>query len=123
MNIADFSDEQAQGLLELLVLGMYADGHLASTEDTFIKSLAGQLGLQSGYDIDRAIDEAVTRVTRKPRTPDAIRHYLVALKDTLSTSEARDCALTALEEIVWSDERFTDEERKFTNLVREVFEL
>ncbi len=123
MNIADFSDDQAQGLLELLVLGMYADGHLASTEDAFLKTLAGQLGLQSGYDTDRALDEAVTRVTRKSRSPEAVREYLVSLKDTLTTSESRDAALTALEEIVWSDERFTDEERKFTNMVKEVFEL
>ncbi|MEI6727854.1 MAG: hypothetical protein WCN81_16750, partial [Actinomycetes bacterium] len=33
MNLPDFTNEQREALLDLLVLAMYADGHLASAEE------------------------------------------------------------------------------------------
>lgn len=123
MNIEDFSAEQSLGLLELLVLGMYCDGHLAAAEDDTLRQYAGRLGLRADYDLDQALDLVVTKTTGRPRTPDSIRNQLVTLAGVFGGENTRRVAWAALEDLLRSDAKEGPEEARFAGLVKEVFQL
>jgi len=116
-----FTEAQRQALLDLLLLGMYADGHLASAEDAALHQLLGRMGVESKYDQDRELDAAVTRVRQHLQPPEAAQTYVKALARTFSSPELRRRAAGVLEQFLDSDERLTAVEHQFLATVREAF--
>ena len=64
MNLADFTAGQRQALMDLLVLGMYADRNLASAEDVCVQRLLASFNFQSDSERDAFSDAAFTRASR-----------------------------------------------------------
>jgi len=60
MNLAGFTEEQKQALLDLLIVGMYADHNLASAEDERVEHLLDTFEFPSDYEGDRFSDAAFT---------------------------------------------------------------
>jgi hypothetical protein len=73
IDLTDFSADQYQALFDLLVLAMYADGHLTTVEDEQLQKLLTAMGHTEESDRQREFDAAVTRMRpfvqsiRKPR--------------------------------------------------------
>jgi hypothetical protein len=116
-----FTEAQRQALLDLLLLGMYADGHLASAEDATLHGLLRGMGVESKYDQDREMDAAVTRVRQHLERPEDAEAYVKSLAQGFSSPELRRQAAGVLEQFLDSDERLTTVEHQFLATVRAAF--
>lgn len=58
----DFSAAQQRALFDLLILAMYADGHLTTFEDEQLQKLLAAMGFTEEIDRQREFDAAVTRI-------------------------------------------------------------
>src|SRR3954454_9980154 len=69
--IKDFSAPQKQALLDLAMLAMYADGHLAISEDERVNRLLGSMGFTSDVERTAAYDASISRIARHSQTAEA----------------------------------------------------
>ena len=123
MNTKGFSDEQKSALLDLLVLGMYQDRHLASAEDERIKLLLSSFDLPSDYARQQFLDASFGRVTQHPQTPEATRSAVFNSAAQFNTEAQRRQALDILAELLASDNKVTTEENRFMVSVKEALKL
>ena len=61
-NLTGFSTTQQRALFDLLILAMYADGHLTSVEDVQLKEMLMAMGFAEEPDRQREFDAAVGRM-------------------------------------------------------------
>ena len=122
MNVKDFTESQQQALLDLVMLAMYADGHLASAEDERVRRLLKTLGFASDYDQGKQYDAAVTRVSRHSQTAASARAYAAAQAKQFSTPEQRRAVEALLDDIVTSDRHVSLQESGLLSMVREALQ-
>ena len=123
MNITGFTQEQKQALLDLLIVGMYADHDLASAEDERIQQLLDAFNFPSEYERDRFSDAAFTRAARQSGSPEAIRAFVGEIASHFPTPEIRRRAYDLLDDLLTGDGKVTSEESKLLGATREVFQL
>ena len=123
MNLADFTTDQRQALMDLLVLGMYADRNLASAEDACVQRLLASFNFLSDSERDAFSDAAFTRASRHTGSLEAIRSYVRQLAPRFSTFEMRRGVYTSLNELLTSDGRVTTEESQLLAAVKTAFDL
>lgn len=123
MNLADFTPEQKQALLDLLILGMYADRNLASCEDACVQNLLGSFQFSSDSERDRFSDAAFTRTSRHTTSPDALRAYVNDLAGRFTTPDTRRTVYERLNNLLTSDGRVTTEESQLLIALRRAFAL
>jgi uncharacterized tellurite resistance protein B-like protein len=123
MNINDFSEPQRQALLDLLVLAMYADGHLAVAEDARVQRLLTAMGFESQYDHERLFDASVTRVRQHSNSAETARAHAVELAEGFRTREQRRGLYDLLEDLMASDTQVSSDETRFLSVVREVLQI
>jgi len=123
MNVTGFTPEQKQALLDLLVIGMYADHNLASAEDERIEQLLDTFQFASDYERDRFSDAAFDRASRQSGSPEAIRASVGQIASHFPTREIRQKAYDLLDDLLTSDGRVTSEESKLLSATREIFQL
>jgi hypothetical protein len=123
MNLDAFSTPQVDSLLELLVLGMYVDGHLADAEDRIIKEFAREAGIQPGYNFDQAIDRAVSSVRQVDLNDNSLRGAVSRIAQVIDEPDIRQTAFEALTAIHTSDADDSPAETKFHKIVVDIFDL
>ncbi len=123
MNITGFTQDQKQALLDLLIMGMYADHNLASAEDARIEQLLDTFGFASDYERQKFTDAAFSRVSRQSSTPEAIRTYLNQIVGHFPSREIRQRAYDLLDDLMTSDGSLSSEESKLLVASKEVFQL
>lgn len=123
MNEIVFTEPQKQALLDLLVVGMYADHKLTKAEEDCIQRLLDSFELPSTYDRQKAADAAFTRVRPHTASPESIRAYVAQLAGYFPARVAQQSAYRTLETLLTSDGLVTNEENQLLALVREVFGL
>ena len=123
VNTKGFSDEQKAALLDLFVLGMYQDRHLAAAEDDRIKTLVASFDLTSDYARQQFIDASFARVNKHQRTPESTRSAVFEYAGRFKDPKQRRQALDALAELLASDSRVTNEENQFLVIAEEALEL
>src|SRR5262245_39580826 len=89
MNLSDFTVPQRQALLDLAMLAMYADGHLAAAEDERVQRLLAAMGHASGTDRERQFDASVARVRRHLETAELARTQAGILAQGFPTRDQR----------------------------------
>lgn len=119
MNIKDFTEAQKQALLDLTMLAMYADGHLAKAEDARVHRLLEGLGHATEYDRDQQYDAAISRVSQHAQTAKAAQEQTVQLAKAFTTPQERLKVHDLLGELVTSDGRVSLQESEFLSVVRD----
>lgn len=123
MNLTEFTDSEKSALLDLLVLGMYADGHLAAVEDTRLQRLLDAMCLPSDHAKQKAVDASVTRAARLGSSSASVHGAVAEIAKMFSSPEARRRACDALDDLLASDSKVTDREKAFLALARDSFGL
>lgn len=123
MDLTDFTAPERQAVLDLFVLGMYADGHIASSEEDQGRRLLGEMGFQSVHERSREFDAAVTRIRRHSLTAADTRTYAHTLALTFQGRTKRSRVYGLLAELMASDKELAMDESRFLSVLREVFEL
>ena len=117
--IKDFTEKQKEALLDLTMLAMYADGHLASAEDARVHRLLEGLGCVSEYDRNKQYDASIARVSRHALTAKTAQAHAVSLAQTFSTPQQRSKVHELLNDLASSDSKVSLQEGEFLSVVRE----
>jgi hypothetical protein len=112
---------QTNAILDLLVLGMYADGHLAMVEDERLHEFLKRQGIETEDERRRNIGEAITRMEHHAGNAATRHQQLAELAARLDAPAARSLALSTLERLLCVDEKYPRGEEHFWTEVRKVF--
>jgi hypothetical protein len=123
MTNSAFNDEEKRCVVDLLVLGMYADRNLSSAEDKRLQKFLDQFGFATDYERQSFSDAAFTRVTRHTGSAGAVAEYVKKLATDLASPEARRRAYDALNDLLASDGSVSAEEQKLLDTVKVTFGL
>ncbi len=123
MNLKGFTQEQKQALLDLLIVGIYADHNLASAEDDRIEQVLDAFQFKTEYDRQKFSDAAFTRARGQSGWPEAIRAYVTELAGHFPKTDMRRRVYEILDDLLTSDGRVTSEESQLLSATREVFQL
>lgn len=108
--------------LDLAFLAMYADGHLARSEDQRLHHWLTERGVDSLEDRRRLMDESATRVRRAASTAEAAEAYARECVEALPSREARLEMQQLLDAVVTSDRHVSVEENSLLNAIRSALE-
>jgi len=123
MDVKDFNQDQKQALLDLLLLGMYADHNLASSEDERVEELLDTFKFSSDYERNQYSDAAFTRAREQSSSPEAMQAHVSELVMHFRSDKLRREAYDLLDDLLTSDGRVTSEESKLLAIVKGVFKL
>ena len=123
MNLTGFNDEQKQTLLDLLVMGMYADGRLGDAEDAQIEAVLKTINFSSDSARDQFVDASFTRARQHLDSPDATREFVAGIAKNFPTTDIRRKAYNDLEELVSTEHQAGEKENRLLTIVREEFKL
>jgi hypothetical protein len=123
MNLTGFTDQQKQALLDLLVLGMYADGKLGSIEDERIDAVLDTIEFSSDSARQQFLDAGFARARKHDGSPESARAFVGEIAKNFSTPEIRRRVYDALEDLLSSDNQIADRERQLLVIVGEELKL
>ncbi len=123
MNLNDFNDSQRQAILDLAVLAMYADGHLAAAEDDRIQRLLASLCDASEHDRTLLYNAAIGRVSRDTTATDTLRIHAITLTRNFTTPEQRRQVMEILSDLMASDAKVVPQENAFLTAIRTAFHV
>jgi uncharacterized tellurite resistance protein B-like protein len=123
MDLHEFTTAQKLATLDLLILAMYADGHLATAEDQGVQRLLTAMGFETEYERQREFDASVTRVRQHGETADAARAQAARLARGFTSPEQRRRVYELIGNLVKSDSCVSKEEVRFLAFIRDIFHL
>lgn len=122
MNLSQLSASEQHALMDLVLLAMYADGHLAGAEDERIHRVLTAFGHVAEYERSREYDAAVSRLSRPAGTAEGLRARAVDLASGLPSREQRRWVQATLDEMVTSDRHVSFAESELLAAIREALE-
>ncbi|MDB6122423.1 MAG: hypothetical protein JWQ71_1416 [Pedosphaera sp.] len=123
INVTDFTKEQRQALLDLLVLAMYMDGSLASAETAHVQELLVAMDLDTDYDRNREFDASVNRVRQHSESIDGARACAGKLAQSFTSREQQKIVMDVLNDLTTSDGKISSRENSFLSVVNDVFKI
>jgi len=123
MDLTGFTDQQKQALVDLLVLGMYADGNLDLIEDEKVRKMLDTIQFSSDSTRQYFIDASFARARKHGGSPESTRNYVAEIARHFSTPALRRQIYTALEDSLTSDRKMADKECELLLVVSEEFKL
>lgn len=123
MQFKEFTAQQREAAIDLVVLTMYLDRNLAAVEDARIQRMLEAMGFATDYDRSREYDAAVTRVRPHSESPSLARSHAGRLAEQLSTPEQRKIVFQAIEGIVSADGSVSPPETAFLETLRAVLKV
>lgn len=123
MNATNLTQVQEEALLDLLVIAMYADGHIASVEDGRLQRLLTDQGHSDEYDRSKLVDGSITRTRKHTQTPEHTRAYIAQLAQLFQTSSERRSVVRQLDDLLSVDGATKPKEKEFSEEVQRLFKL
>ncbi len=115
----DLTQPQREALIDLMILGMFADNNIALSEDELLRKETEAFDWDSGENLDYYIDKRIgtLRVIRQePTTLDETLHDIA-----VRLADKSDHALKLLKEIFISDGEEAEKEREFYTKIERIF--
>jgi len=123
MEINRLTDPQRKALLDILILAMYADGHLDLGEDARLERLLASMGVETEYDRDRVLDDSITRLRTYSQNPQLARTHAVQLAQSFTDPEQCRGLYQLIEQQVNSDTSVVPAEHEFLSAMRQALKL
>ena len=123
IDLADFSATQQRALFELLVLAMYADGHLTTVEDEQLQKLLSAMGHTEESDRQREFDAAVTRMRPFIQSLQAAKEQALLLAEAFTTRGQQQQVYAAVQQIMIADKHVSSWEGTLLSELRLRFRL
>ena len=103
IDLTGFSTAQQHALFDLLILAMYADGHLSSIEDQQLQKLLTAMGFVDEIDRQREFDAAVTRIRPCIQSIHKAKTQAILLADEFTDRAQQKQIYAAVEQIMAFD--------------------
>lgn len=123
MEISRLTNQQRWALLDILILAMYADGHLDLGEDARLQRLLTAMGVETEYDRDRELDDSITRLREYSKNPRVARERAAELAKVFTDPEQCRGVLQLVEQQVNSDIKVVPAEHEFLSAVQQALGL
>jgi hypothetical protein len=123
IDLTGFNAVQNRAILDLLVLGMYSDHHLAAAEDRRIHAFLQAAGFPAEYDQNREFDAAVTRVRPHLASMDSAQKLAANLVRNFEAADLRSRVSQLVEDLLKCDRQVTAGESLYLTLVREALRI
>ena len=122
MNLTELTDQQKQSVVDLLVLGMYADANLDLIEDEKARRVLDSIQFSDSAR-QYFLDASFARARKHGASPELARKYVAEIGKNFPTKALRSQVHAALEDSLSSDNRLADRERELLAMVAEEFKL
>jgi len=119
--IGGMTQRQREALVDLLLLGMFADQNLKVSEDQKILSVIQEIGWQSYQTPALYFQSAIAKVRDASETNQGTRYRLHKISEALGDPETRALALNHLAKVLAVDEEVDSEETNFLNAAKAEF--
>jgi hypothetical protein len=112
------NQKQREALLDLLLLGMFADGSLKVSDDQKLTSVIAEIGWESYQTPDLYFQSAIAKARDAADTEVGTLARLRKINDGLASDDIRHLAIERLEQLLRVDGEPGLEESKFLELAR-----
>ena len=112
------NQKQREALVDLLLLGMFADGSLKVSDDQELLSVIEEIGWESYQTPDLYFQSAIAKARDAADTEIGTLARLKKINDDLSSDDIRQKAITRLERFLSLDGEPGVEESKFLELAK-----
>jgi 6-phosphogluconolactonase/glucosamine-6-phosphate isomerase/deaminase len=123
IDLTSLSVAQHQALFDLLVLAMYADGHLTSVEDEQLQKLLTAMGHTEEFDRQREFDAAVTRMRPFIQSIQKAKEQALLLAEAFTTRTQQKQVYEAVQQIMTSDKHVSSWEGTLLSELRLRFRM
>jgi hypothetical protein len=113
------NQKQREALVDLLLLGMFADGSLKVSDDQKLRSVIEEIGWESYQTPDLYFQSAIAKARDAADTETGTRSRLKKINEGLASDDTRQLALERLERFLSLDNESALEESKFLELAKE----
>ena len=103
IDLTGFSTTQKQAFFDLLILAMYADGHLTTFEDELLQKLLAGMGFTEEPARQREFDAAVTRIRPSIESIYKAKELALGLADAFTDRRQQQQVFGAVLKIMSSD--------------------
>jgi hypothetical protein len=122
-DLTGFDSAQKGALLDLLILTMYADGHLSVWEEAWLQELMTQMGFSDESDRQREFDAAVTRIRPSVKSIQHIKDHALTLADAFTKRDQQRKVYDAIQWVIGSDGHISTWETSLLSELRLKFRL
>ena len=122
-DLTGFSTAQQWALFDLLILAMYADGHLTSFEDEQLQKLLAGMGFTDEIDRQREFDAAVTRIRPALQDIYKAKEQALLLAEAFTVRSQQKRVFEAVEQIMTFDQHVSTWESTLLMELRMKFRL
>jgi hypothetical protein len=123
IDVSNFTTAQRQSLFDLLILAMYADGHLSSVEDEGLQRLLAAMGFTDDAERQREFDAAVTRIRPNIQSIYKAKELALGLADAFTDRAQQKQVFAAVEQIMTFDNNISTWENTLLSELRMKFRL
>jgi phosphotransferase system IIB component len=123
IDLTGFSTAQQHALFDLLILSMYADGHLSTVEDEQLQKLLAAMGFTDEIDRQREFDAAVTRIRPAIQSIYKAKEQALLLAEAFTVRSQQKQVFEAVEQIMTFDKHVSTWETTLLMELRMKFRL
>ena len=123
IDLAAFSTAQKKALFDLLILAMYADGHLSAVEDERLQQLLIAMGFADEMERQHEFDAAVTRIRPALKSIHEAKELALTLATAFTLRPQQKQVYAAVEEIMTFDNSISTWENTLLSELRMKFRL
>jgi hypothetical protein len=123
IDLTNFKALQQRALFDLLILAMYADGHLTTFEDEHLQELLTGMGHTEELDRHREFDAAVTRIRPFVQSIYKAKEQALLLADAFTDRAQQQRVFEAVEQIMTFDQHVSRWETTLLMELRMKFRL
>jgi methionine-rich copper-binding protein CopC len=123
IDLTDFSAAQHGALFTLLILAMFADGHLTTVAEKPLQQLLTAMGHTEELDRQREFDEAVTRLRPSIQTIYTAKEQALALAEFFTIRNQQKQVYQAVEQMMAADNHVSSWETVLLMELRMKFRL
>jgi hypothetical protein len=123
INLSGFSAFQQRALFDLLILAMYADGHLSTVEDELLQKLLTAMGFAEESDRQREFNAGVRRVRPFVDSIQQARDKALLLAGVFTTPNQQKQVYAAVQQIMTSDGKVSTWENTLLSELALIFRM
>ena len=123
IDLTSFSTAQKEAFFDLLILAMYADGHLTSFEDQKLQQVLAAMGFTDEIDRHREFDAAVTRIRPSIQSIHKAKELALGLTEVFTGRKQQKQVYAAVEQLMTSDNNVSTWESTLLMELRMKFRL
>lgn len=120
MNADQLNPEQRRALLELLIFGMYSDGHLSIDEDVRVHAFLQECGIEEDFARRALLQNAISALRKIPNRANARNRHLAQISAPFDSTHVARFAVNKLEELLTIDGKLSERESDHLREIRQL---